>query len=410
MGVICLLISSVYSQTNTKLLNLSIITETPVRPTTLRVDMIVEREHYFSLNFDEFKILGEKGEGNVFWYGQDGQILRAYTSDFLKGKFLKCYRYNEKGKLTESFWYDMSVYSPKLFFKTDVNEKLILRKKVRYQYNDKGQINKVIICFPNGDFEEETYQYDNNGRINKVIIRSPDGDFEEEAYKYDDNGRVNLADDMVLEYDNQNRVIEFQSVNSSDHGNKWVLKSTNGFIFYEYENNENMDWVVRKDYVIDKNKVSQKRYLRVYTREYINSQHYKGTVVMEDEKNNPDSDINGIIKKNDPDIGYNNIFKVVDGQVVDEMPSFSGDIEKWLKRVKYPMIAQEENIQGRVTVQFVIAEDGSITDVKVVTSVHPSLDNEVIRWVESMPKWNPGKHKGKAVRVSYTVSQNFILR
>lgn len=106
------------------------------------------------------------------------------------------------------------------------------------------------------------------------------------------------------------------------------------------------------------------------------------------------------------DYGEEDVF-----QVVEDMPTFPGDINKWLgKNVKYPVIAQENNIQGRVTVQFVIERDGSITDVKVLRGVDPSLDKEAVRVVKSMPKWKPGKQRGKPVRVSYTVPINFRLQ
>ena len=105
------------------------------------------------------------------------------------------------------------------------------------------------------------------------------------------------------------------------------------------------------------------------------------------------------------DYGEEDIF-----QVVEDMPTFPGDINKWLgKNVKYPVIAQENNIQGRVTVQFVIERDGSITDVKVVRGVDASLDKEAVRVVQSMPKWKPGKQRGKPVRVAYTLPINFQL-
>ena len=86
-------------------------------------------------------------------------------------------------------------------------------------------------------------------------------------------------------------------------------------------------------------------------------------------------------------------------------------VQKWIaKNVKYPMIAQENNIQGKVFVQFVIEKDGSVSDVKVARSVDPSLDKEAIRVVKAMPKWKPGKQRGKPVRVSYTVPINFQLQ
>ena len=99
-------------------------------------------------------------------------------------------------------------------------------------------------------------------------------------------------------------------------------------------------------------------------------------------------------------------------QVVEDMPQFpGGSVQKWIaKNVKCPMIAQENNIQGKVFVQFVIEKDGSVSDVKVARSVDPSLDKEAIRVVKAMPKWKPGKQRGKPVRVSYTVPINFQLQ
>ena len=97
--------------------------------------------------------------------------------------------------------------------------------------------------------------------------------------------------------------------------------------------------------------------------------------------------------------------------VVEDMPKFPGNVQQWIsKNIKYPMIAQENNIQGRVFVQFVIERDGSVTDVKVARSVDPSLDKEAIRVVKAMPKWTPGKQRNKPVRVSYTVPINFQLQ
>ena len=98
--------------------------------------------------------------------------------------------------------------------------------------------------------------------------------------------------------------------------------------------------------------------------------------------------------------------------VVEEMPKFpGGNVQKWIsKHIKYPMIAQENNIQGKVFVQFVIEKDGSVSNVKVTRSVDPSLDKEAIRVIQSMPKWTPGKQRQKPVRVSFTVPINFQLQ
>ena len=80
------------------------------------------------------------------------------------------------------------------------------------------------------------------------------------------------------------------------------------------------------------------------------------------------------------------------------------------KNIKYPVVAEENGVQGRVIVTFVVERDGSITDVKVVKSVDPSLDKEAQRVVKSMPHWIPGKQNGSAVRVKYTVPVTFRLQ
>ena len=100
--------------------------------------------------------------------------------------------------------------------------------------------------------------------------------------------------------------------------------------------------------------------------------------------------------------------------VVEQMPSFPGGmgaLMSWLgQNIKYPVIAAENGVQGRVIVQFVVEKDGSITDVKVAKSVDPSLDKEAARVVSAMPKWTPGKQNGSAVRVKYTVPVTFKLQ
>ena len=100
--------------------------------------------------------------------------------------------------------------------------------------------------------------------------------------------------------------------------------------------------------------------------------------------------------------------------VVEEMPQFPGGpnalFEYLSKNIKYPVVAEENGVQGRVIVTFVVERDGSITDVKVVKSVDPSLDKEAQRVVKGMPHWIPGKQNGSAVRVKYTVPVTFRLQ
>lgn len=101
--------------------------------------------------------------------------------------------------------------------------------------------------------------------------------------------------------------------------------------------------------------------------------------------------------------------------VVETMPEFPGGQQALFKylseNVKYPVIAQENGIQGRVICQFTVNKDGAIVDVEVVRSGgDASLDKEAVRVIKSMPKWKPGKQRGKAVRVKYTVPVNFRLQ
>ena len=101
--------------------------------------------------------------------------------------------------------------------------------------------------------------------------------------------------------------------------------------------------------------------------------------------------------------------------VVESMPEFPGGQQAMMRfigeNIQYPVIAQENGIQGRVVCQFVIEKDGKVTDIQVVrSSGDASLDKEAIRVINSMPKWTPGKQRGKTVRVKYTIPVNFRLQ
>jgi protein TonB len=101
-------------------------------------------------------------------------------------------------------------------------------------------------------------------------------------------------------------------------------------------------------------------------------------------------------------------------EVVEQKPSFPGGdaaLMSWLSQnIKYPSIAAEMGVQGRVIVQFVVEKDGSITDVKIAKSVDPSLDKEAARVIKSMPQWIAGRQNGSAVRVRFTVPVTFKLQ
>ncbi|MGE5426686.1 MAG: energy transducer TonB [Methylococcaceae bacterium] len=100
--------------------------------------------------------------------------------------------------------------------------------------------------------------------------------------------------------------------------------------------------------------------------------------------------------------------------IVEEMPEFPGGdaaLRAFIAQsVKYPPIAAENGIQGKVYVSFVVGKDGGITQAKILRGVDPALDKEALRVVNSLPAWKPGKQGGKPVRVSYTVPISFVLQ
>ncbi|WP_294607243.1 M56 family metallopeptidase [uncultured Bacteroides sp.] len=121
-------------------------------------------------------------------------------------------------------------------------------------------------------------------------------------------------------------------------------------------------------------------------------------IVMNREWQNPPVD--------DPD---NPVF-----EVVEQMPEFpdggmSGLMQFLSKNIRYPVNAQKNNTQGRVTVQFIVNADGSVSNIGIIRGVDPELDGEAVRVISTMPNWKPGMQKGKAVRVKYTVPVMFRL-
>ena len=102
-------------------------------------------------------------------------------------------------------------------------------------------------------------------------------------------------------------------------------------------------------------------------------------------------------------------------QLVEEKPSFMGGdanaFSKWVnERLVYPEIAKENCVSGRVTLQFTVNTDGTVSNVKVLRGVDSSLDKEAVRVVSMSPKWTPGKQRDRAVKVTYTFPVIFQLR
>ena len=124
---------------------------------------------------------------------------------------------------------------------------------------------------------------------------------------------------------------------------------------------------------------------------------------------NTDSNISSVLNQS----AGSNIFQRTVGDVVEQQPSYPGGFQALLdflrENTKYPEQAKKDSIEGRVVLSFVVETDGSITEPKVVRSVHPLLDEEALRVAKLMPKWEPGYQNGTPVRVKYNIPVTFKL-
>ena len=132
-------------------------------------------------------------------------------------------------------------------------------------------------------------------------------------------------------------------------------------------------------------------------------------LVIEDMEVDEETEIEVEIYEEEEEVVEEEIFTIV-----EKMPEFPGGTEKLFKylgqNIEYPPMAKDAGIKGKVYVTFVVDKDGSITDVKVLRGIGGGCDEEAIRVVKGMPKWNPGKQRGKSVRVQYNLPINFILK
>ena len=140
-------------------------------------------------------------------------------------------------------------------------------------------------------------------------------------------------------------------------------------------------------------------------------------VEVEDVEIDAEVDQDEIIEEYDftpPEIEEEEIVEAEIFKVVEEMPEFPGGAAKMLeyiqKNIKYPMMARESDIQGRVFVNFVVEPDGKISNVEVLRGIGGGCDEEAVRVVQSMPSWKPGKQRGSAVRCAFTVPIIFKLQ
>lgn len=115
------------------------------------------------------------------------------------------------------------------------------------------------------------------------------------------------------------------------------------------------------------------------------------------------SDVKAVVEENP-----NQIFAAV--EVSPSFPGGEGAFAKYLnKNIRYPAVARENNVQGRVVLTFVVERDGSLTDIKVIRSLGSGTDDEAMRVLKASPKWKPGIQNGKPVRVQYSIPVSFAL-
>ena len=143
--------------------------------------------------------------------------------------------------------------------------------------------------------------------------------------------------------------------------------------------------------------------------------------IVQDDVEVDDIEINAEVEQNEvieeyvaPEVVEEEVVEQEIFKIVEEMPSFPGGEAKLMeyvaKNVKYPQIARETGIQGRVFVNFVVEPDGSVSNVSVLRGIGGGCDEEAMRVVKNMPKWKPGKQRGKPVRVQYMLPVNFKLQ
>ena len=143
--------------------------------------------------------------------------------------------------------------------------------------------------------------------------------------------------------------------------------------------------------------------------------------IVQDDVEVEDININAEIEQNEvveeyvaPELEEEEVVEQEIFQIVEEMPAFPGGEQKLMeyvgKNIKYPQIARESGIQGRVFVGFVVEPDGSVSNVKLLRGIGGGCDEEAMRVIKNMPRWKPGKQRGKAVRVSYQIPVMFRLQ
>lgn len=310
--------------------------------------------------------------------GEDIQEVMVFNKQGLLSQHT-----NSKSGLSYSYEYVFdNVHGYRLLEKTD-NKR---NRSVTYttKYNADGALEEISgndgtkICYSYNDNQLHKVSYLHNGKV-------------EHTDYYDSKSLVEKSvrsgNTIVYEYNAYGDVVSMKKMRGS------AILSTST---YEYKYPDGMPWQSMSQY-------NDGNYLLTKKRNYETSQTTEQKKSLSESKEQ-------LSDNNRKNTSLDN--KVFD--VVEVMPCFPGGdvaLMKFLaENIKYPVVAVDNGIQGCVICTFIVERDGSITDIKIVKSVDPSLDKEAVRVLRAMPRWKPGIQKGAPVRVKYTVPVTFRLK
>lgn len=260
-------------------------------------------------------------------------------------------------------------------------------KGISINYTTKYDIKGRIQSITGSNGVKYSYTYDDSDNLHSIIT-SKGKNVEKTDYYFADDYNVHIDSStrqggikIIYECNGNNDIVSIAKMKGSV-----TLESTT----YEYEYSLKGFWTKRTQY---------------------NNGNYVTTKVR-----NTDGTTSAYVTTNttQPNIESNYLDTNEISDILETKPSFPGGqnalSEFVASNMKYPVVAEENGVQGRVIVLFWVEQDGSITDVQVVKSVEPSLDKEAVRIVKLMPKWIPGRRDGRPVRVQLTLSLTFRLQ
>ncbi|MCM1348399.1 MAG: energy transducer TonB [Firmicutes bacterium] len=340
----------------------------------------------FAREWGDIKIKGKHPVDSIV-YDSRGRVLYNWPAsnfgDYYKGKYQKIsWKDNEHSILYSFPGYNNSIKSSSITI------------KFKYEYDAQNRLASVTETWPDNKVCKVIFKYNPDGGYTSTVYKSIDALAESSSHS-----SINSTSDYFYcpyelpQY--EDRYLDNYDSNFSDYR-------------YKVENDSHGNWVKAERYDSDDNLIE------MYVREI---EYFDNNIGTAEETAigtvNSDNDVDKIINAMERDSKY---YEYEDNKVftsVEQMPVYPGGdaaLMKWVSdHIRYPSEAQQNGIQGRVVVKFVVAKDGSIGDVEVVRGIDPDLDNEARRVVKTLPKFTPGKMNGRPVNVWYTLPITFKL-